>query len=56
MMELAINTMTADSRMGSHRAAKGTIGSLLMKNLNQGEIGAEAIFFISFISGGQGSL
>src|SRR5712692_6432381 len=29
MMELATNTITADSRIGIHRAVRGTIGCLL---------------------------
>jgi hypothetical protein len=29
MMELAMNTITAETRMGSHKAARGTMRNLL---------------------------
>jgi hypothetical protein len=44
MIELAINTITADRRMGSHRAARKCIGDLFLSNGN-GRISCEAILF-----------
>jgi hypothetical protein len=44
MIELAINTMTADSRMGSQRAARKGIGDLFLSNRNE-RIRCEAILF-----------
>src|SRR5712692_2859286 len=45
MMELAIKTMTADSRIGSQRAARKSIGDLFLSNWN-GRIKCEAILFL----------
>src|SRR5579862_1320409 len=44
MIELAMNTNTADSRMGSQRALRKIIGSLFLSNL-EGIISCEAILF-----------
>jgi mevalonate pyrophosphate decarboxylase len=44
MIELAMNTMTADSRMGSQSAARKCIGGLFLSNWN-GRIMCEAILF-----------
>jgi hypothetical protein len=44
MMELAIKTKTADSRMASHRVVRKSISSLFPANGN-GRIGCEATLF-----------
>jgi hypothetical protein len=41
MIELATNTNTAASKMGSHKAARGTMRTSCIRNRNKGQ--AEAI-------------